>query len=279
MLMPHSSSVKAKALSRWLALGSQTWYWRRLIGDLAWREFRARYAGSVLGVVWVIAEPAVQFGLYLTVFAVFLGMRLAPGAPVGSFGFYLVTGLVPYLALQETVMRSAALAREQASLVRHVNVPLQVLLAGSLLAVFMRHGVSLALVVVITVVAGTVAWAQLGWLVLACLVLLLAGVGIALLLVPVGAYVPDAVPVLGSALSVIFFLTPIVYPETLLPASISRWLLLNPLVGILDMFRAALIGGANPGLRSAIAALASLVLLVAGSAVFLCRERAVRDIV
>jgi lipopolysaccharide transport system permease protein len=279
MLMPHTPSVKVGKASRWLGLGRDTWRWRRLVWELAWREFRARYAGSILGAAWAIAEPAVQFALYLTVFAVFLGMRLAPGAPVGSFGFYLISGLVPFMALQEMALRAAALAREQANLVRHVNVPLQVLLAGVLLAIVLRHGISIALVLLASALAGSLAWGQLGWLVVGCLILVTAGSGLALLLVPVGAYLPDAVPVVGTGLSVLFFVTPIVYPESQVPAHIQRWLAWNPMSGLLDLFRAALVGlEFQPG-RAVGAAVAAAVLAVVGAWVFLSRERALRDVV
>jgi lipopolysaccharide transport system permease protein len=279
MLMPHTPSVKVKPASRWVGLWLETWRWRSLIRDLAWREFRARYAGSVLGAAWAVLEPAVQFALYLTVFAYFLGMRLAPAASVGSFGFYLLAGLVPFMTLQEMVVRAATLARDQANLVRHVNVPLQVLLGGTLLAVGFRGAVSVTLIFVVAAVAGSVAWANMGWLLAGCLVLALAGVGLALLLVPVGAYLPDAVPIVGSGLSVLFFVTPIVYPESMVPAAVATWLAFNPLAGLLDMFRAALVGlEPRPG-RVALAAVSAGLLLLAGARVFLARERAVRDVV
>ena len=123
----------------------ELWRWRRLVGELARRDFKARYAGSVLGGAWSVLEPLVQFGLYLTVFGVFLGMRLEGKAGVGNFGLYLISGLVPFAAFQESVTRATGLARERAQLVRHVNVPLEVLLAGTLAAVFARNGVALLL--------------------------------------------------------------------------------------------------------------------------------------
>jgi len=130
-----------------LAIISSVWRWRRLVRELARRDFKARYAGSALGVTWSVLEPLIQFGLYLVVFSVFLGMRFEDNPRVGSFGLYLVSGLVPYLAFQESVHRATGLARAEAGLVRHVNAPLEVLLAGSLVSIFVRFGIAFLLVV------------------------------------------------------------------------------------------------------------------------------------
>lgn len=255
------------------------WRWRRFVGAVARRELKARYAGSTLGAAWTILEPAVQFGLYLTVFSYFLGMRFEGNATVGSFGFFLLGGMIPFGAFQEAAVRAVGLARSQAGLVRHINAPLEVLLAGSLVAIFARHAVALVLATGLAAVWGTVAWAQLPWLVVG-VVLLCAGVwGLALFLVPAGAFLPDLNQVVGSASTVMFFLTPVVYPLDQLPAGAARWMAFNPLVGLLDTFRAVLVGSRIVPAHLAVTAVAVLVLVVAGGAVFEKRAAAVPDIV
>jgi ABC-type polysaccharide/polyol phosphate export permease len=95
---------------------------RRTVIELARRDFRARYAGSVLGLTWSVLEPMVQFGLYFVVFSSFLGMRFVTASGVNMTGFYLVGGLIPYLALQEMLVRAAGLVRGSAQLIRHVVI-------------------------------------------------------------------------------------------------------------------------------------------------------------
>jgi lipopolysaccharide transport system permease protein len=255
------------------------WRHRGLARDLAWRDFRARYAGSVLGVAWAFLEPAVQFTLYLFVFAGILGTRFASGPGVASYGLFLLCGLVPFLAFQEIVIRAVTLVRDQAALVRHVSVPLVVMLVGSLLAVLLRHAVALGLVVVITAVAGTVALGKVLWLPLAIVLLLGMALGLALLLLPVGAYVPDAVPLVTSGLSIAFFMSPIVYAESAVPPRIAAWLQVNPLLGVLQMFRAGLLGTEVRPVNVAVSVAAALLALVLGSWFFVARERSVRDVV
>jgi homopolymeric O-antigen transport system permease protein len=262
-----------------LSVFASLWRWRRLVRELARRELRSRYAGSVLGALWTVLEPAVQFGLYFTVFAYFLGLRVAGRPGVSSFALYLLSGLVPFMALQESLVRATGLVRSQAALVRHVNVPLEVLLAGALLAVLVRQAVALTLVVAIAAALGSVVWSSVPMLLLGLVLLIVGSWGLALALVPAGAFLPDLNQVVGTATTVLFFATPIVYPESQIPRGLAHWIALNPLVGVLDTFRAALVGGTFHLRRTAVAAVAAAILLVAGSSLYRRRARAVRDLV
>lgn len=258
---------------------SNVWRWRRLVKQLAVRELRSRYAGSVLGGAWAVLEPGVQFALYFTVFSYFLGMRLEGHSGVGSYALYLVSGLVPFQMLQECLMRAAGFARSQAGLVRHVNVPLEVLLAGAILAIVARHVLSLGLVIGAAIALGTVSWSAMP-VTLAGLVLLVAGmIGLSLALVPAGAFIPDLVQVVGTATTVLFFLTPIVYPASAVPAKAAQWMAYNPLVGAIDAVRAGFLGGRVPASQVALASATAVVAIVVGMAVFSRRARAVRDVV
>jgi lipopolysaccharide transport system permease protein len=256
----------------------QVWRWRALVRELAKRDFKARYAGSTLGAAWSVLEPLVQFGLYLTVFSVFLGMRLAGKPGVGAFGLYLVSGLVPFMAFQEALARATGLARERAQLVRHVNVPLEVLLAGSLAAVFTRHGVGLILVLGVAAVWGTVTPVGLAWLAGGMVVVAVGVFGLALALVVAGAFLPDLVQIVGTGSMVLFFLTPVVYPAEVVPKAVAGYLVCNPLWGALQCFRAGLVGTPGDAKSFAIAACSAVVLLLVGARVFAARHRQVPDL-
>lgn len=280
MLNPHNLDVNEMHSPGGVARSTVgLWRWRRLIVALARREFRAHYAGSVLGAAWAILEPAVQFGLYLVLFSVLLGMRLESTPSVGSFGLYLVGGLVPFMALQEGVVRAASFARANASLMRHVQVPIEVLLAGSLVAVMARHALAFGLVLIAGTALGSVVPAQLLWLLLGFPLLVLGTWGAALGLVVAGAFLPDLTHVLGTAMTVVFFLSPIVYPETALPAAVVPWLAANPVVGLLDTFRSGLMGAPVTAVRLGVTVVAAATIFFFGSALFARKVDAVRDIV
>lgn len=290
MLRPHGAGVKARGRRAGGPSGrgesvavieilTSVWRWRRLVRQLAWREFKVRYAGSALGAAWAVVEPAVQFGLYLTVFSVLLGMRLEGKPGVGSFGLYLVSGLVPFLALQEAWGRAVDLARAQSQLVRHISVPLEVVLAGTHLAVLARYGIALGLVVAYAAVATPASVAGLGWLVVALTTFTAGSFGVALALLPAGAFLPDSGRIISLGMLVLLFATPVLYPESMLPASAAGWLSVNPLAGMVDVFRAATMGATVAPVRLAGFVGFSLFALLGGAAVFTRRAAAVRDLV
>lgn len=256
----------------------ELWRWRRLAGELARRDFRARYAGSALGAAWSVLEPLVQFGLYLVVFGVFLGMRLEGRPGVGHFGLYLISGLVPFAAFQESVTRATGLVRERAQLVRHVNVPLEVVLAGTLAAVLARQGIALAVVIAVAAAAGTLSATGLLWLAAGTVVLTIAVFGLALGLTVAGAFLPDLAQIVGTGTMVLFFLTPVVYPASQVPAALARYMPVNPLWGIVQSFHAALAGEPAGAASFAAAAAFAAVFFVVGSLVFAARRRQVPDL-
>jgi len=255
------------------------WRWRRLVGELATRDFKARYAGSALGASWAVLEPAIQFAVYLLVFSVILGMRLEGRPGMAAFGLYLVTGLLPFLAFQEALMRAVGLAHAQAALVRHVGTPLEVLVAGGLGAVLGRHAIGYALALAVAAVGGTFAWAQLPWLLVGLVLLVVAAWGGSLLLLAAGAFLPDLAQLVGTALLVLFYATPIVYTERYVPGALKVWLDVNPLVGALESFRAVIMGGGPSLTRLAVGTAGAALMLVVGSAVFQRRYWAIRDVV
>jgi len=279
MLRPHGRAVKAGGHPQTvIEIIRRVWRWRRLVWELARRDFKARYAGSALGVAWAVLEPLVQFGLYLTVFSVFLGMRLEGRADMGSFGVYIISGLVPFLAFQEAITRATGLARERAQLVRHVNVPLEAILTGALVAVFLRHSVALALVLAASLAWGLFTVTGVPWLLAGAVVLVVGVFGLALGLVVAGAYLPDLSQVMGTATTVLFFLTPIVYPATAVPRRVVSLLVFNPIWGVVRSFRVALMGDPPQWVSFLVAGACAVCLLALGAIVFEARHRRVPDL-
>ena len=260
-------------------IAHKVWIWRRLVKALAIRDFRVRYAGSMLGAAWSILEPAVHFALYLVVFDVLLGTRLAAGDGVGPFGLYLVSGLVPFLALQETLVTAVGLGGAHAHLIRHVAVPVEALVFGSLLAVLLRQGVALAVVVAVCAAWGSISLVHLPLMLAGLLLLVIGAWGMALLLVPVGAYLPDMAQGVSVGCTVLFFLTPIVYRETVVPAVMQPVFAVNPLVGVLELIRAGLLGGRVNPAHAGVTVLAALAAATWGAWFFRRRVAALRDVV
>jgi lipopolysaccharide transport system permease protein len=248
---------------------------RFLLGQLAWRSFAARYAGSYLGWLWTPLSTAVQIVLFVTVFSVILkiraeglGIDLARRPEVG-FGVFLITGFVPYLALNDAVLRAARVFRSSASLVQRVRLPLEVLVVGDVLGALLHHAVALVVVLIVCGAGGHMGWGNLPWVVLGMVLLGLWVMALALLASVAGAALPDLSEGLGLFLQVALYAAPIVYPLAYVKGRVLQTVIgANPLTPLVGVMRAGLISAAPPG-GGAIAMVTAggMLLLVVGAAV------------
>jgi lipopolysaccharide transport system permease protein len=246
---------------------------RFLLGQLAWRAFAARHAGSYLGWLWTPLSTLVQFALFMVVFSVImeiriegLGIDLARRPDVG-FGVYLITGLVPFLALNDAVVRASRVFRSNVTLVQRVRLPAEVLVLGDLLGTLFHHGLSFVVVVALCVWRGHMGLVNLGWLLLALLLLVLWIFGLGLVASVIGAFLPDVPEVLGLLFQVLFYGAPIVYPLAMVHEGVLRTLIgLNPLTPMIGVVRTALVSAAPPPTPAiALLAVAGVGLAVIGS--------------
>lgn len=255
----------------------ELWQHRRLVVAMAARSVKTRYAGSLLGTAWAVVEPLLQFALYLLIFGVFLGLRgLAGGGP--AFALWLLAGLFPFLLLQEGWSRAAGVFRVQANLVKHVPVPCSVLLAAELLAVLARQTVILALLLLVAGLLGKLTLLGLPALFGGLLVTLALLFGGGLLLAVAGAYLADVGQVVGTLMSFAMYLTPVLYPETLVPEPLRIFVALNPFWGPVALLRRGLsLPVAFP--EVGVGLLVALALASGGMVFFHRRQEVLRDLV
>ncbi len=247
---------------------------RFLLAQLAWRSFASRHAGAVLGWLWTPLGTAVQFVLYTVVFSVILqikidlvGTDLARPMPVG-FGVFLITGLVPYLALNDVIMRSSRVIRANATLVQRVRLPIEVLVVGDILGTLMHHAAAVVLMVLYCAWAGYLAVTGAGWLLAGIALLLLLAVGFGLLVSVLGVALPDIPEVLTLALQFVLYGAPIIYPLSSVKQGVLLTVIqMNPITPLVGVFRSGLLGLAPPDPAGIIYLLIlSVVLLVVGAA-------------
>ncbi len=222
---------------------------RFLFRQMTRRSFASKYAGSLLGHSWSLISTGLQLALYWVVFALIFGMdgtRIASDRDV-SFGLYLITGLVPFLALGEATTRASTLFRSHATLVQRARFPVEVLVLSDVAGTLARYGLGFLVVVAVCLVSGTVSGSSLAWSALGLVLLVVWVVGLALGLSVLGAIVPDTAEVLGLALLVLFYGAPIVYPLEFVKDETLRTLIaFNPLAGLVLLIRTGLIGTPVP---------------------------------
>jgi lipopolysaccharide transport system permease protein len=260
---------------------------RFLLWQLAWRAFAARHAGSYLGWLWTPVSTAIQFALYMVVFSAILqikveglGIDVARRPPV-SFGVFLITGLLPFLALNDVVLRASRIFRANANLVQRVRMPAEVLVLGDVIGTLLHHAISFAVVFGYCLWQGHLAFATMPWVVFGVVTSLLWIVGAALNVSLLGAFLPDVAEVIGLFLQVMFYGAPIVYPLTLVRPHWLRALIeINPLTPLVGVLRTGLVGAAPPQPDALLYVVGGgLLTVVVGAAVLDRWRRSIPDVV
>lgn len=216
-----------------------------LFRELVKRDFRGRYAGSLLGFFWSFAQPLWLLLLFGFVFSTV--MKVQPlGTRTDRFAVFLFCGLLPWMAVQEGVLRAASAITDNASLVKKLRFPSEVLVAAVVAAALLHEGIAAAIFWVALLVLGEGSWQSLPWLLVAIPLQVLLTVGLGFCVSSAHVFFRDTSQVLGMGLTAWFYVTPIVYPLEFVPERLRGWIELNPLTGLVDLYRRAFLGAAGP---------------------------------
>jgi len=203
---------------------------RELTLAMAKRELSDRYAGQAFGVLWVIGHPLFLTGLYIFVFSVVFKTRLGGTVEMPlDYTTYVLSGLVAWLAFSEAMSKSCVAITSNASLVKQVVFPLEILPVKTVLASLVTMLVSLVVLVayvLITHGALPLTYALLPILIVMQLMLM---VGVAYILSSVGAYFRDIKDFVQMFSTAGIFLLPVVYLPGWVPSLFKPIIYLNPL--------------------------------------------------
>lgn len=229
--------------------------YRELFGSLFRRDLRAKYKGSVLGLAWTLALPLLSMLVYLVVFSV---LWRAEATSFPRFWLFLLCGLPPWVFFATSLQSSARSLLENASLIRKVRFPRQLVplsvVATQLVAFVVMHAVVLALVLALLPGSRGTAWLSIP---VAALIVLFVS-GLSLLVASANAIYRDVEFVVAALLLPLFFLTPVLYRLEGLPGARSHpWLAElihwgNPLTPVVESFRTPLFYGRAPAAGDAI---------------------------
>jgi len=233
------------------------------------REIRSRFIGSASGWIWLILNPLLLLAVYSFVFGVIFQARVPPGLEM-PFVAWLAVALWPWLMFSEGVLKGAQSIREHAALISKVALPREWLVLASVSAVFVLHLTGYLAVFAVLVGLGIdLHWLGLGRLVLALISLFVLTSGLALALSAIQVYVRDLEQALPTVFMFWFFLTPILYAPSLLPADYAAWLDFNPMTWWMKEIRDGVLHGqVLPGWPALAMILGSLVVAWGGHRVF-----------
>ena len=245
-----------------------------LLRELVKRDFHARFTGSALGVFWAVLQPLSLVILYWFVFT-YMFTR-GPAVENKSYIDFLIAGLLPWLGLNEGIIRSTTSIVDNAPMVRRLAFRSELLVLVPHASALIFESIALGLYGGFLLIRGLSL--RFVWLLPFALLLQFAiQVGLGWFLAASYVFFRDLMPILGFVLSVLFYLSPILYPVA---GRFERFFMWNPMTPLVGLFRSAMLASALPAAGSIVFLLIVATALFAGGLMFFRRaQRTLVDLI
>jgi len=252
---------------------------RRLIWNLTLLDFRLRYAGSRLGLVWMLLAPLLMLGAYLLLFGGILQVRPDQSSTGVEYGLLIACGLLPWIGFSEGVTRGTASVLAQRNLIKSQVFPMELFPVSAVCAGLIGQLCGTLLLLVLLALRGMLG-PNLAVLPFLLILQALFTVGLVWFLSCVNIIYRDTSQVVVLLMVLLMFVSPIAYTQEMAPAGLKLVVELNPISYLIEGYRNALLYNQFPNVRGLVVfgGLALLVLL-AGYRYFMHLRRVLPDYV
>ena len=274
--LPDEPLVVIEPSSKWSLLNlKDIWAYRELLFFLTWRDVKVRYKQTLLGAAWAILQPLFM----MIIFTIFFG-RLA-GVDTGGIPYplFALAGLVPWTFFSNTITASGNSLVGSAHLITKVYFPRLIVPAAAMMAGLVDFLLAFLLLVVLMIYYRVPLTAQLAFLPVLVLLTALFGLGVGTWMSALNVKYRDVRFALPFVIQLWLFVSSVILPSSAIPEK-WRWiLLLNPMSGIIEGYRAALFGLPFDWPALGIAAVLTIVMLFYAVYSFGKAERSFADII
>ena len=273
----QSPILNIEPSSSWVSLKlGELWQYRELLYFLVWRDIKVRYKQTALGAAWAIIQPLFS----MLIFSLFFG-RLAKMPSDGiPYPLFSLAALVPWTFFANGLNQSSNSLVASANLLKKVYFPRLVIPIATVLAGILDFALSFVVLLGLMAFYGIAPTINLLWMPLFLLLALVTSLGVGLWMSALNVKYRDVRYIVPFVIQVWMFSTPIVYPSSLLPAPWRTVYGLNPMVGVVEGFRWALLGtNTAPGFMIAVSSTAAILILIGGAFYFRHMEKSFADIV
>lgn len=267
--------IEARRGSRKLRL-QELWEFRELLYFFAWRDVKVKYKQSLLGIAWMLLRPLVT----VVVFTVLFG-RLAKIPSDGTpYALFVFVGLFPWNYFAGALSASTTSVVSASSLVDKIYFPRLIIPVSASLSRLVDLAISMSILIALMAYYSVVPPLAIVWLPLLLLVVFLTALGPGILLGAANVKYRDVGHTIPFLLQVGFYMTPVIYPVTFVPERFRPLLYLNPMTGLVEAFRACILGSTAINIGGLAMSLAvSACCLVAGVCYFKAVERQFADVI
>ena len=261
----------------WVAIRlGALWRFRKLLYFLIWRDVKVRYKQTLLGAAWAILQPL----LTMVVFSIFFGKLARMPSDGVPYPLFAYVALVPWTFFANGLtLASNSLVANQ-TLLRKVYFPRLVIPVSAVAAGLIDFGIAFVVLLGLAARYGVPLTVNMIWLPALVLLALVTALGVGLWFAALNVLYRDIQYVVPFLVQVWLYATPIVYPSSLVPERWRTLYAINPMVGVVEGFRWALLGtGTAPGPMILVSGIAAVVTLIGGMFFFRRMEKTFSDVV
>ena len=256
------------------------WHYRELIYFLTWRDLKVRYKQTLIGVAWIIIQPVISMVVFNFLFGQLLNVP-SGGVPYPIFSY---AALLPWNYFAGALQRSSTSLVGSANLISKVYFPRMTIPISGILSGFVDFLVSFVVLIVLMIIYKITPTSAIIYLPLFLLLAAITALGFGLWLSALNVRFRDVGHLVPFLIQIWMYVTPVIYGSDLIPEQFRFLLGFNPMTGVVEGFRWALLGNnladaAAPGPLFGISIAISLIVLISGTIFFRSTERTFADII
>jgi lipopolysaccharide transport system permease protein len=254
---------------------AELWQYRELFYFLVWRDVKVRYAQSVLGIGWAMIQPLIPMVLFTIIFGRVAKIS-SDGVPYALFSY---TALVPWTYFSNALNDSSASLVKEVNMLSKIYFPRLIIPLTAVLGRLIDLIISFALLLVLMAWYRTIPTVWVALLPLLTLIAVMTSAGLGMWLSAMAVQYRDVKYAVPFAVQFLMYAAPVVYPTSLIPDRYRYLYAINPLVGVIEGFRATLLGSQPvPWDLIGIGAVSAVLVLWSGTLYFIGKEPVFADV-
>lgn len=253
----------------------ELWAYRELVTSFTLRDIKLRYKQTGLGIAWAVLQPL----LTMVIFTVFFGGLAKIPSDGVPYPLFVLAALLPWTLFAEGLTRSTTSMVTNANIMTKVYFPRLIMPLSSIISPLVDFAVSFIILIAMMVYYGFVPTLNILFLPVFLLLALATALGVGLWLAALNVKYRDFQYTVPFLIQIGLFASPVVYASSLVPESMRIWYGLNPMAGVIEGFRWALLGTGAPSAMVLVSVGMVIVLLVSGMFYFRRMEQYYADIV
>jgi lipopolysaccharide transport system permease protein len=253
----------------------ELWAYRELITAFTLRDVKLRYKQTGLGIAWAVLQPL----LTMVIFTVFFGGLAKIPSDGVPYPLFVLAALLPWTLFAEGLTRSTTSMVTNSNIMTKVYFPRLIMPLSSIISPLVDFAVSFIILIAMMVYYGFVPTLNVLFLPVFILLALATALGVGLWLSALNVKYRDFQYTVPFMIQIWMFASPVVYAASIVPESLRMWYGLNPMAGVIEGFRWALLGTGAPSAMVLVSVGMVIVLLVSGMFYFRRMEQYYADIV